>query len=74
MPEYPPEPRLIEEGEVFNRDDVRAGLLRLPDPPRPRPEPPLAEQHERWSRLADLAEDAPEARWVRERLSGRDSE
>jgi hypothetical protein len=74
MPDYPPEPRLVEEGEVFNRDDVRAGRIRLPDPPDPRPEPPLAKQHERWSRLDELADDSPEATWARERLSGHDSE
>jgi hypothetical protein len=73
MNEYA-EPRLIEEGEVFNRDDVRARRIRLPDPPEPRSEPPLAEQHERWSRLEELEERHPVRRWVRERLTGHDSE
>ena len=62
--------RLVGPGEIFDMDDVDRGLLRLPDPPEPRPEPPVEEQHERWARLADLNENEnhPIRVWVRERL------
>ena len=60
--------RIIHEGEVANRDEIREGLLRLPDPPDPRPEPPVEEQNEPWARLAELTENHPIRDWVRRRL------
>jgi len=64
----PREPRLIQEGEVFDPEDARRGILRRPDPPEPRPEPPLAEQHEPWARLADLTRSHPVRDWVKRRM------
>lgn len=60
--------RLLSEGEPFNEEDVRRGLLRLPDPPERRPEPPVEEQHEMWGRLDDLPRSSRLRRWVQERL------
>jgi hypothetical protein len=60
--------RLVEEGEVVDLDEVRRGVLRLPDPPEPRPEPPVEEQDEKWARLTDLPRRHPIRNWARERL------
>ena len=66
--------RLVEEGEVVDLDDVRRGRLRLPDPPEPRPEPPVEEQDEPWGRLADLPRRHPVRDWVRDRLGDHGSQ
>ena len=60
--------RLVQEGEVVDLDDVRRGVLRLPDPPPRRPEPPVEDQHEPWGRLADLPRRHPVLTWAKERL------
>jgi hypothetical protein len=60
--------RLVQEGEAIDPDDVRRGVLRLPDPPERRPEPPVEDQHEPWARLDELPRRHPIRRWVKERL------
>jgi hypothetical protein len=76
MSEERPEPRLIREEEVYDREDVERGLLRRPNPPDPRPELPVEEQHEQWARLASLPprKKRPVLDWIAGRLERRGSE